>query len=374
MTPSRTNGWTIAAVALTALLSGCGLHGKPTVERKPDPHRESQRSGPSDRGPAAAQGASGEPGSVVAPGIVEPWGGEVELSAQEPGSIARVVAREGESVEAGQLLAVLEDGGQRHAVELAAAEVAEAEAALARAENGSTTEELRQAEAEQAAAAARARLARSAADRAQRLHQGGAVPDAEADRAAAEAQALAALAERADARLLELRRGTRPEDRSAARARAASARARLRLAEAALARRRVTAPSAGVVLRSRFHAGEYYAPGAGPLVVLGDMSRLQIRLEVDEIDSGDVQVDAPCALHSDGQVRLAEGTVARIAPKMGRKALPIESPTARSDVRVREVFVEVPAATRLVPGQRVWGHVARVRTAQGRTATSPRGG
>ena len=44
---------------------------------------------------------------------------------------------------------------------------------------------------------------------------------------------------------------------------------------------------------------------------------------------------------------------------MGRRALPLESPTARSDVRVREVFVEVPAAAAFLIGQRVWGHVAR---------------
>src|SRR6266508_2815274 len=31
--------------------------------------------------------------------------------------------------------------------------------------------------------------------------------------------------------------------------------------------------------------------------------------------------------------RLTEGKVVRVAPKMGRKALPVESPTARSDVR-----------------------------------------
>jgi multidrug resistance efflux pump len=160
-----------------------------------------------------------------------------------------------------------------------------------------------------------------------------------------------------------MKRGARVEDRAAVRARAAAARARLRLAEASLARRRVLAPSAGTVLLSRFHPGEFYGVGAGPLFVLGDLSRLQVRLEVDEIDAQAIERGAPCVLYSDGGARLAEGTVARLAPKMGRRALPLESPTSRADVRVREVFVEIPAASKVIPGQRVWGHTRRVNAA-----------
>lgn len=42
--------------------------------------------------------------------------------------------------------------------------------------------------------------------------------------------------------------------------------------------------------------------------------------------------------------------------RLSIRGLPIESPIARADVRVREVFVEVPATNALIPGQRVWGH------------------
>jgi hypothetical protein len=100
------------------------------------------------------------------------------------------------------------------------------------------------------------------------------------------------------------------------------------------------------------------------LFVLGDLRRLQVRLEVDEIDAQDVDPGSACVLYSDGGVRLAEGTVLRLAPRMGRRALPIESPTARADVRVREVLVEIAGAQRLVPGQRVWGHAPRAAPSQ----------
>jgi RND family efflux transporter MFP subunit len=290
----------MAVMALGASLSGCGLHGKPKVERK-----NYVATGSTAAAPALAGDLAGA--TVVAPGIVEPWGGQVDLSAQEPGWIARILVKEGDVVHAGQLLATLEDGTQRHSVELARAELSEAEA--------------------------RASFARAAAARISRLHTDGTVPDNEADRAAADALGQTAAAE--------------------------GAQARFRLAQAGLERRRITAPSSGTILLSRFHPGEFYNPGGGPLFVLGDMTRLQVRLEVDEVDAPDVRTGAPCALVSDGEQPLAQGTIVRVAPKMGRRALPLESPTARADVRIREVFVEIPATAPLVPGQRVWGHTSR---------------
>jgi multidrug resistance efflux pump len=303
-----------------------------------------------------------EHANVVAPGVVEPWGAQVDLAAQESGWIARIAVREGDVVRAGQLLATLDDAAQGDAVALARADLAEAEAALLKTERGATPEELRQAQAEYDAASAQATFARAAAARAGRLHEDGTIPDNEAERSATDARVQTAQAERAEAHLQELQRGARAEDRSAARARADAARARLWLAEASLARRRVVAPSSGTVLLSRFHPGEFYSAGAGPVFVLGDMTRLQVRLEVDEIDAHDVRDGAPCTLTSDGGLPLAEGTIIRLAPRMGRRGLPLESPTARADVRVREVFVAVAAATPLVPGQRVWGHTPRLTT------------
>jgi hypothetical protein len=111
------------------------------------------------------------------------------------------------------------------------------------------------------------------------------------------------------------------------------------------------------VLVSQFHVGELVTPGSAPLFVLGDLSRLRIRLEVDEIDAMRVMDSAHCTVYGDDSVRIIEGNVFRVAPRMGRRGLAIESPTARADVRVREVFVEVAATNALVPGQRVWGHV-----------------
>jgi multidrug resistance efflux pump len=370
--------WTVIALlgvlALGAAPLGCGLHGKPTVarkERSAAPESQARSAAPKsddekEKGKLAARPEAPkapqervEADQVVAPGIVEPWGDPIELSAQESGWIEAIQIAEGHAVERGQVLAQLEDSSQRHGLELARAEVDDAAAALAKLENGATAEELQQARAQRDAAVVRQRLARSEAARSAQLHESGAAPDADADKATAEAQSSAALAEVAEARVRELERGARAEDRAGARARLAAAKARLALAEAALARRKVLAPGRSTVLLSRFHAGEFYDSSRGPLFTLGDVSRLQVRLEVDEIDALAIEPGAHAALYSDAGDLLGRGTVVRLAPKMGRRALPIESPTARADVRVREVFVEVPATPRLLSGQRVWGHADR---------------
>jgi HlyD family secretion protein len=293
---------------------------------------------------------------VVAPGIVEAWNGEVALSAPDSGRIATIVVAEGQTVAAGQLLAVLDDDLQRAAVEIARAEVAEAEAAMARSLHGATQDERQQARADAEADEVRATYALSNARRMGRLGDGHAIAPAEVDRAAAEARTQAAVARASTARLGALEHGTRLEDRNAARARLAAARSRLGLAELTLSRREVRARTASTVLLSRFHAGEFYNQGTAPLFVLGTLSRLQVRLEVDEIDALRLKKGGRCVLYGEDAARIATGTIFRVAPRMGRRGLPLESPTARADVRVREVFVEVPEGNGLIPGRRVWGH------------------
>jgi multidrug resistance efflux pump len=337
-------------MAAATLLPACGLHGKPTIDR-------SKAVG---HGPVAAAvwADLAEPAIVVAPGIVEAWGGNVELSPQESGWIAKILVTEGQWVQAGDRLAELDAARERAAVDLAEADLAEAEATLAKTIHGATAEQLGQARSDADANRARAELARRDADRSSALGRDSALPVSEVDRANAEAQAQAAVARASEAKLAELQRGARGEDRAAVRDRVDAARARLALARANVARREVLAPIGGVVLLSRFHVGEFYSVGGTPLLVLGDTSRLQIRLEVDEVDAYRIKDGAKSQLFADDNQKLGEGSIFRIAPQMGRRGLTIESLTARSDVRVREVFVQTPASAVLVPGQRVWGHIA----------------
>ena len=184
------------------------------------------------------------------------------------------------------------------------------------------------------------------------------MPLADAERALSEARGQAAWLSAADARLGAIVRGPRVEERDAALARTAAAEARLAGAQTALARRSVVSPCDGTVLWSRWHAGELFGPSAGPLVVLGDM-RLQIRLEVDELDAAAVSIGASCEVFTDIGEGVASCKVDRVAPAFGRRSLLLEAPSSRTDVRIREVFVEVRGGRQMAPGQRLWVHVPR---------------
>jgi len=313
------------------------------------------------RGPAKAERRAPRPPvagplstAVVAPGVVEPWGEEVRVAAKEAGWVAEIRVREGQRVEAGETLARLDDAAQAAGVSLAIADVAEQEALLRRARQGSTAEELAEARAERDAAAARAERARSDAARSSRLMGEGLVARAEGERAVKDAVAEAAAAAAREARYAAVVRGTRSEDLAAAARRLDAARARLQAAQAALRRRVVAAPMAGTVLWSRYRVGELYAAGSQALFVLGDVSRLQVRVDVDEIDAQRVAVDAPVTIRAEGSPGQAQGRVVWLSPKMGRKNLLVETPTARNDVRIREVLVETAAGPQLLPGARVW--------------------
>lgn len=334
-------------LALLALgIVGCD-HGPRTIERKPS---STTVVAPSDDAIV--------PGRVVAPGIVEPWDGEIRVSTKESGWIAEIMVVEGQPVKAGQVLARLDAEVQLQEVALAKTALAEAEAELAKLSRGATREERQVAAANYDAARTQAALAKSENVRAEQLHAQGALAQAELDRMRTMAEAQAATARAAEAQRVAVKKGARIEDRAIAQQRVAAAQARVDQAEMAVGRRQVVAPRDGIVLVSRFHVGEYYVVGTAPLFVLGDMSRLQIRLEVDEIDSPRVVIGAPCDVISDDGVKLGAGTIHRVAPKMGRRGLFAETPTERNDVRVREVFVEVPGSIPVVPGQRVWGHTS----------------
>jgi multidrug resistance efflux pump len=291
--------------------------------------------------------------AVVAPGIVEPWGQEVRVAAKETGWIAEIRVHEGQRVETGDVLGRLDDGEQLAGVAAAGAEVSEMEALLRRAQQGPTAEEIEQARADRNAAAARAEEARSDAARLSRLMGEGLVSLARGEAAVKDAEAQAATEASLEARYAAALRGTRPEDVAAASRRLEAARARLQGARAALARRVVPAPVSGTVLWSRYRVGEFYAVGSQALFVVGDMSRLQVRVDVDEIDAARIVLGAPATIRMSGGPDQA-GRVVTLSPRMGRKNLLVETPTSRNDVRIREVLVETASVPRLLPGARVW--------------------
>ncbi|MBP8805413.1 MAG: efflux RND transporter periplasmic adaptor subunit [Kofleriaceae bacterium] len=298
-------------------------------------------------------------GVVAGNGVVEPAAPETRLGAAAPGRVARVLAVEGATVAAGAPLVEFDQEVERAALAAAAADVDAAAAQLARAVRGSRSEDIRAALADADSAKARAELARGVADRLAAAGAGGGATADEVERARRQAEIDAAAARAAEARRSAVVAGSRREDVQLARAQLAAAEARRAQAQAALERLTVRAPLAATVLQVKYRAGEYYQPGGEPLVVLGDLSALRIRMDVDERDLAKVAVGQAATLRVSAEPdRRYQGRVVEVGLRMGRKNLRTDDPVERNDAKVLEVVIAVEAPAGLVVGQRVVCYLA----------------
>ncbi len=189
----------------------------------------------------------------------------ITLPAEVSEPIVQMAVAEGDTVAEGQLLLALDPA--RHAVRLAQAEaeVAEAQAALNEARNGTRPQTLDAARATLANAGAGVDEAAREYDRQRDLLRRGLTPVAERDAALTRLEQARALHKEADARLSELLAGTRPERVDQAQARLAAAEARRDQAALDLERLRILAPRGGRVDELPFETGDQ--PPAGATVV-----------------------------------------------------------------------------------------------------------
>ena len=238
---------------------------------------------------------------------------QVEASFRVAGKVLERPVDEGQTVEAGQLLARLDARDLEQQVAMRRAEAATARAALDAMLAGSRKEEI---------AASRAALDQATADlrrlepdeaRIRDLQRQGilSVRDYEASRAALEAAR--GKVQQADQQYLLVRKGPRKEDIEQARARFEEARQALALAETQLGYATLKAPSAGVILSKNIEPMEYVSPGT-PVVTMADLRQVWVRAFVEETDLGRVKVGQKAYVTTDSfPGKRYEGRVAFIA-------------------------------------------------------------
>ena len=293
---------------------------------------------------------------VVGPGRIEPVSEEINIGVEVGGRVTRIEVEEGDTVRAGQILAALESRDYRAAVASAAARLAEARAALLRVRNGARQDERREASA--AVAQADAVLAQAVVEATRRaaLAADGVIAREEADRAGRDRAVAEARLQELRARMTLVHDGPRAEDHAQAEAAVALAAASLGEAEARLAKTEIRSPIDGVVLRREVRVGESVSPERQGTVLfaVADVSRLRVRVEVDETDVGRVALDAPAWVSAAafGEQRFA-GRVIRIGQALGRKQVFTEEPRERVDTKVLELLLELAPGAALPVGLRV---------------------
>lgn len=249
------------------------------------------------------------------------------------GRLASVSARRGAEVEAGAVLAALDDTLAQTAARGRQAEAAAAAARAALVGAGSRVEDIRALEAQVRAAAANEALLQKNLARDRTLVEHGALPQAVADETLARARTAEAEHQALQQRLREARAGARSQELEGARAQADAAAAAARLEAQRVERHRLRAQDAGTVLEVHAEPGEVVAAGA-PVVTVADATRPYVDVFVPQDELAGLDVGDPAAIHVD----------ALAAPLPGA----VESIGRRTEFTPRYVFSERERATLVV--------------------------
>ena len=309
-----------------------------------------------------APSATTLPSVLVAPGRVEPLRDPVQLAFEAPGRIIAIDVDEGDAVQAGDVLARLDDRMASARVAGATAAVAQARARYELARRGPRREDVEAAKADADAAAADAAHRADESARSSRLGETGAISTTAVDADSAAAHVSAATAEAAAARYASLAKGTRAEQIADAAAAVHAAVAELDAAKVALDQTVLRAPHSGVILRRLAEVGALVTTTTPvPVLSIADLSQLEIRAEIDEADLGAIAVGKPAYATADafGDKRWPI-RVTRVTRELGRKTVRDDDPRARIDTRVLEAIARFDDATPDLPlGLRMYVHVQR---------------
>jgi HlyD family secretion protein len=296
----------VAVVALLGLSIFRALTAGPAdVPRQQDVENARRQAPPPGPGGDFRQ-PLGSTSGISGQGIVEPADREVKVGSRVAGLVQKIRVKEGDVVAEGAPLLELASDAERAAVSAAKADL---DAAVARLAISSLT-----------------------ARRSEDLAREGAISRDERDRSVSQANIDRAGVDQAKSRLSE--------------------------AAARLSQLSIKAPSVGTVLKLAVREGEFYSPESGALVTLGNLTKVRVRLDIDERFIGSVFVGQPGYVVVEAYNRKFPGKVVDIAQRMGRKNQRTDDPTERIDTKIREVVLELDDARELVPGLRATGYLS----------------
>jgi HlyD family secretion protein len=280
--------------------------------------------------------------SLAASGVVEACSGNVAVAAPAPGVVAEVFVHVGQEVSAGAPLFCLDDRPLQGQLRVQEARLATARAQLRRLEEMPRDEELKAAAARVGEAQANLKAQEA------RLVQGrslGAKGLASAQEVEQLQQAVVAAKEqvaRAQAEDRQLRAGAWEADRAVARAAVAEAGTLVEQVKSELKRLTVDAPLAATVLQVNVRTGEAVAERAerSP-VVLGDVRRLHLRVDIEEHHVADFRSTAPARALPRGRPEPSFPLrFVRVEPLLVPKRVLRGDGGERSDTRVLQVLYE----------------------------------
>lgn len=260
---------------------------------------------------------------IAATGVVEAASRNIEVAPSEPGLVVSVAVEVNDRVATGDLLFALDTRPLESELLVAAAQVKVAEADEA--------------------------FQRLELDRLREVHQRGAATAQELARQEALYRSAAATTEQSRAQVASL--------------------------QTQIDRLRVRSPIAGTVLRRNIEPGEYASPGvADPAMVVGDLSHLHVRAQVNEEDAPRVRPGAAAVARVRGPIDArAALEMIRIEPLATRQQQFTGDRGERIDTRVVEVVLRVTSLpdVPIYPGQIVDVFIEGVESPRPASAAGP---
>ena len=285
---------------------------------------------------------------IHALGRLEPAGTVIQLappSGNEGARVELLKVDEGDSVQKGDVLAVL-DNHDRRATALTEAEarLAAAAARLAQTQAGAKAGEIAAQSSAVDMMTEQIKVAKRELKRAQELHARAVVTTEDLD-AKQWAVDRAVIDLRRNEQLLVSVREVREVDVEVARQEVAVARAAVKRAAAELAATEVRAPSAGRILKIHTRLGERISDSG--ILDLGDVDHMEAVAEVFEADVLRLDAGLPATVMLDCLNETFAGEVSEVGHMVARKAVLSNDPVSDTDARVVEVRVRLQPADSL---------------------------
>lgn len=272
---------------------------------------------------------------------------EVQLAFRQPGRVAAMKFEEGDVVEAGAPMALLDAASYRDALAAAEAAVAIARAERDKMRRGLRPQEIAQAREALNQAQAAALDSRRNFERQSSLLATGAVSQRTVDAARAANEQAAAAVKSAQAALSQATEGARAEDIEAAEGRLAAAEAARAQAATALADATLRAPSGGTV-SARVREPGSMVTSQSPVYTLSLDAPIYVRAYVGEPDLGRIAPGTQVQVRTDGSSKVYHGQVGFISPRAEFTPKTVETADLRTDLvyRLRIVVRDADRALR----------------------------
>ncbi len=322
---------TVPLIAAIAMIFAVGA----VIAMRPVRHKESPPSPPP---------AGNFESAVGAVGLVEASTENINLSCAVSGMVTGVYVKAGDRVQAGQKLFSLDDRDLQADQRVKRAALGAARARLAKLEEQPRAEDIppaearvREAQANLADAEVQMKLIESVTDK-------RAVREEDVQRRRLAYKAAQARLAEAQAQLALLKAGAWAPDIAVAKSEVAQAEAQLKQVETNVDRLTTRAPIVGAILQNKVRLGQYAqcGPLSEPLMILGNVTPLHVRVDVDEHDAWRVREGAPAVAspRGNGSLKIPLEFVRFEPYVIPKKSLTGDS-TERVDTRVLQVIYRV---------------------------------